>query len=243
MTAHPSPPPIALIAVATVLAIHLFPLALLLAWAGEDGGELFFLAGVSLPLLGAILAAQLLVLAPWRVAAGLVLPRTGSLIWTAPPIAAAAALFVVGVEGAPAPAPQLLLIFAGIVGAAAAEEITFRGAVFAALAARPLLAVVGSAAVFGAAHLISIAGGATIAEAGSQAVGAFGFGLVVGAVRLKTGSLVGPILIHIAWNVAVLSADLKPGFLAEPAAAALAVAALVLAILALRARRRIAVGV
>lgn len=240
---HPHGAVASLIAVA-VLAIHLVPLALLLWWAGDAGGELFFLAGVSLPLLGAIVAAQLLVLAPVRRAAGLVAPGPGALIWTLPPLAAAGALLLIGADPISGLEPHLLLILAGIAIAATAEEITFRGAVFGVLALRgALVAVVGSAVIFGAAHMIAVVGGVGPGDAASQAIGAFGFGLVLAVVRLKTGSLVGPVLIHIAWNIAVLSGDLQAGFLAEPAAAALVVAVLIVALVGLRARRRVAVEV
>ena len=243
MVAHRTHGALAPTIAVAVVAIHLVPLALLLWWAGEDGGELFFLAGVSLPLLLAIVAAQALVLTPHRAGAGLVAPRSGALIWTLPPLAAAGALLLVGADAAPDASPHLLLILAGIVMAAAAEEITFRGAVFSVLAPRgELIAVLGSATIFGLAHMIAVVGGVAPAAAGSQAIGAFGFGLVLAVVRLRTGSLVGPVLIHIAWNIAVLSGDLRPGFLAEPLAAVLVIGVLLAALVGMRARRRVALG-
>lgn len=244
MAAHHPPGAITPSVAGVVLAVHLVPLGLLLWWAGDSGEELFFLAGVSLPLLCAIVAAQLLVLAPWRRPAGLVAPGAGALVWTLPPLAAAGVLLVAGAAAPPALESHLLLILAGIAAAALAEEITFRGAVFGLLGGRgALVAVLGSSAVFGLAHMISLAGGAAPGPAVSQSVGAFGLGLVLATVRLKTGSLVGPVLIHVAWNIAALSGDLRSGFLAEPAVAALVVAVLIVGLVALRARRRVALEV
>lgn len=244
MAAHQPHGVIAPPVVGVVVAVHLLPLGFLLWWAGDSGEDLFFLAGVSLPLLCAIVAAQLLVLAPWRRPAGLTAPGAGALVWTLPPLAAAGVLLVAGAGAPPALESHLLLILAGIVAAALAEEITFRGAVFGLLAHRgALVGVLGSSAVFGLAHMIALAGGAAPGAAASQSVGAFGLGLVLATVRLKTGSLAGPVVIHIAWNVAALSGDLRSGFLAEPAVAALVVAVLVIGLVALRVRRRVAIEV
>lgn len=226
-----------------VCGLHLIPLGLLIWSVPGATDDLAAFAAATLPVLGLVVAAQVLLLAPYRPEAGLVAPRSGALIWTAPPIAAAVALFAVGGGGGTLPDLGVTLIIAGVVVAVVAEEITFRGAVFGVLARHSeLAAVFGSALLFGAAHTISLLAGVAPAPVATQVLGAFGLGLVLGVVRLRTGSLAGPIVIHAVWNGAALSGDLEAGPLAEPLAAIVVVAAMLGALSLVALRRRVALG-
>lgn len=91
-----------------------------------------------------------------------------------------------------------LLLFAGAVLAPYAEEVLFRGALFAHLARvlSPWGTILASAALFGAMHV----------HHGVSVVGPLVMGVVLGWARARTGSLLVPIALHATFNAASLIA-------------------------------------
>jgi membrane protease YdiL (CAAX protease family) len=79
------------------------------------------------------------------------------------------------------------------------EEVAYRGALLAWLgrASVPMVALVGQAVVFGAAHT----GGDYVDEAWPVLVGVAAGGLLAGLVVRATGSLWLPIAVHIGFDV------------------------------------------
>jgi membrane protease YdiL (CAAX protease family) len=98
------------------------------------------------------------------------------------------------IPGMPIPSPAYALALSVI---AAGEEIGFRGALYAALESTfgPLVAVVGSAALFTAGHALTHPPGYLAAVAAA--------GLLLGAWRWACHDLVGPIVGHVLADVAI----------------------------------------
>jgi membrane protease YdiL (CAAX protease family) len=91
-----------------------------------------------------------------------------------------------------------LLLFAGAVLAPYAEEVLFRGALFAHLAkvSSPWGTILASAALFGSMHV----------HHGVSVVGPLVMGVVLGWARARTGGLLVPIALHATFNAASLIA-------------------------------------
>jgi membrane protease YdiL (CAAX protease family) len=104
-----------------------------------------------------------------------------------------------------------LLSFAAVAWLpAACEEVVFRGVVLPALLTRvrPALAIVLSALVFGAVHVQRTAdGGFTLYQMPQAIV----VGLVLGALRVRSGSLLPGVLAHTLYNGTTLSLTLSAG--------------------------------
>ncbi|WP_217924458.1 CPBP family intramembrane glutamic endopeptidase [Miltoncostaea oceani] len=104
-------------------------------------------------------------------------------------------------------AQTMLIFLTAIVLIGFIEEITFRGFLFTYLSERypDAITVVVSSVLFGVAHAIALVGGSAALGTLTQIAGTTLFGLLLGILRLRSGSLVLGIALHIGWNFAVLS--------------------------------------
>lgn len=89
---------------------------------------------------------------------------------------------------------------------ALSEEWMFRGIVFRALSAHLRLwpAILLTAFLFGAVHVLNVFAMGDLGQATGQAVAATMTGLLLGALLLRTGSLWPPIVFHMFWNFGLL---------------------------------------
>jgi len=89
---------------------------------------------------------------------------------------------------------------------ALSEEWMFRGVLFRALSARLRLwpAILLTAFLFGAIHVLNIFAFGDVAQAAGQATAAMMTGLLLGALLLRTGSIWPPVVFHMAWNFGLL---------------------------------------
>lgn len=163
-------------------------------------------AGVQPALLvGALVLALSALVTRWR-GLGLGRPqgRTWRLLWLP---ALYILLFGIGAAlGGSAVLPLLpvLLLNTALVGWI--EEALFRGFLYSGLrdVLRPWPAILLSSALFGLAHLPNAAWTGDLGTAGLQAVVTAGLGLTFIAIRLRSGSLWPPVLLHAAWNLGLL---------------------------------------
>jgi len=97
----------------------------------------------------------------------------------------------------------LVSLFVGI-----GEEVLFRGVLWRAFEARGVwITALATSALFGTVHLFGLfADWVPWQIAASQAVWAFGAGMMFAAVRLVSGSLLAPIVLHAVFNAANLVA-------------------------------------
>lgn len=193
-------------------------ITLLLPWTGITiGGGLLQAGGhagldelvTSGVVWGIPAAAALLLLATvlrgWRHAIGLIAPTA----WRPALVPILAVTLLLGLSvlsGLPAPATLLLLaVNAAFVGLS--EELMFRGVLLSALLARlgvRRAALVGAIA-FGAIHSANVLVTGELGPAVGQSVMAIGMGLWATAIRLRTGSLLVPIVLHGLWDLALFS--------------------------------------
>jgi membrane protease YdiL (CAAX protease family) len=98
----------------------------------------------------------------------------------------------------------LVSLFVGI-----GEEVLFRGILWRAFEARGVwITALATSALFGTVHLFGLfADWVPWQIAASQAVWAFGVGIMFAAVRLVSGSLLAPIILHTVFNGAALVAS------------------------------------
>lgn len=89
---------------------------------------------------------------------------------------------------------------------ALSEEWMFRGILFRALSARLRLwpAILLTAFLFGAVHVLNVLAIGDWGQAVGQAVAATMTGLLLGALLLRTGSIWPPIVFHMFWNFGLL---------------------------------------
>jgi membrane protease YdiL (CAAX protease family) len=126
--------------------------------------------------------------------------------------------------------PALAFVFINTAFVGLSEELAFRGVLWGA--ARKVLAfwpgVLLVSALFGSVHLLNVFITGELAEAASQALGAFLSGLAYLAMRIRTRSLWPMIIGHWLWDVSVFlnatdpassaaSASTQPNLLAGPA--------------------------
>ena len=96
----------------------------------------------------------------------------------------------------------LVALFVGI-----GEECVFRGILWKAFEERGILVTAfATSALFGAVHLIGLLTDIPWQIVTSQAVFAFGVGMMFAAVRLVSGSLLAPIMLHAVFNAGAIVA-------------------------------------
>jgi membrane protease YdiL (CAAX protease family) len=96
----------------------------------------------------------------------------------------------------------LVSLFVGI-----GEESVFRGILWRAFEARGILVTaIATSALFGAVHLIGLFTDIPWQIITSQAVFAFGVGMMFAAVRLVSGSLLAPIILHAVFDAGAIVA-------------------------------------
>ena len=121
-----------------------------------------------------------------------------------PSLAVATLLALSAANGLPANEILLLLVvntaFVGI-----SEELAFRGLLLSALLGRFSIrrAVLIGALLFGVVHSFNAFLTGDLGQAVTQSVIAVGMGIWAGALRVKTGSLLGPMLLHALWDLAL----------------------------------------
>jgi membrane protease YdiL (CAAX protease family) len=188
-------------------------------WTHEHPG-LSELSGFMIAKIGAsLLAAVLLLATGWLRKVGLVRPlalRQWALLWPLWLDAGLSMLQGLTLSGY----DQILGWLAVSVGIGFSEEVVFRGVAMTALRIlSPRANVLISASVFGACHLVN-ALSIDWRVATAQALAAAGLGLVLGAVRLRAGSLWPGIIAHSALDFCGIAAaggvgaalDYNPGF-------------------------------
>jgi membrane protease YdiL (CAAX protease family) len=95
---------------------------------------------------------------------------------------------------------------------AVAEELLFRGVIFALLIRLPLArALIINAVLFGAMHLLHGIMDGNWAAAGHQALVTILGGLVFATIRAETGSLWPPILLHMLLNLSIIFSNGEAG--------------------------------
>jgi membrane protease YdiL (CAAX protease family) len=163
-------------------------------------------SGVVLAIPGAALFLLLAVAAlGWIRAVGLTVSHNNRTLLV-PSLAVAILVALSAAAGLPATDVLLLLVvntaFVGI-----SEELAFRGVLLSSLLGRMSVrrAVLISAVVFGAVHSFNAILTGEIAQALSQSVIAVGMGIWAGVLRVRTGSLVGPMVLHALWDLALFS--------------------------------------
>jgi membrane protease YdiL (CAAX protease family) len=178
----------------------------LLQAGGQAGLDELVTAGVvwGIPASAALLLAAT-ALRGWRRTLGLVAPTA----WRpalVPVLAVTLLLGLSAVSGLPAPATLLLLtVNAAFVGLS--EELMFRGVLLSALLARLSVrraALIGAIA-FGAIHSTNAIVTGDLGSAIAQSVMAVGMGLWATAIRIRTGSLLVPVVLHALWDLALFS--------------------------------------
>lgn len=192
------------------LALGLALVPVVLTAAGSAAAQVLALdttPGVLVVALAAALSA-LLALPARRLLKGLAAPiglaRPASMrsaLWLVPPaLTVALALLTMGVR---TPAALWLPYLVLVAAVALNEELWFRGLVLGVLRAGGVRSsVVGSAVLFGALHLATLAGGAALASVALQVSFALLFGLCTAQLVLLTGSLWPAITWHAGWDLA-----------------------------------------
>ncbi|MCA0203014.1 MAG: CPBP family intramembrane metalloprotease [Proteobacteria bacterium] len=191
------------------------------AFPGLTGGVL--LAPLPQALATIILLTALAIFRWPDTALGLPRPGTLRLFWLPLlylPLFAAGIVATGGI-----PAPLLISLTAAMVWVALSEELMFRGLLFPAFRRRlgPWPAIWLTSLLFGAIHL----GNGWTAEmqglALAQSLAAVSTGLVLLAMRLRSGSIWLPMVYHLLWNIGSFGLDLAltgrgsvPGWLADP---------------------------
>jgi membrane protease YdiL (CAAX protease family) len=226
-------------------------IVLLLVWAAvtigggllQSGGQGALDALVTSGVVWAIpAAAALLLLAAWlrgwRRALGLVAPTA----WRpalVPALAVALLLGLSAASGLPAPATLLLLVAnAAFVGLS--EELMFRGVLLSSLLGRLGVrrAALVVAIAFGAIHSANALLTGDLGPAVAQSVMAVGMGLWAAAIRVRTGSLLLPVVLHGLWDLALFGV-LATGEAAQFAAAVSLSAVLLIPVLGVWAWRQL----
>ena len=139
-------------------------------------------------------------------AIGLVAPVPGTLRIAALPALWVAVMLAIafGMAGIPA-MPAIGFITANALLVGLSEELMFRGVLLSALGEMgPRRAVLWTALAFGAVHALNSFVTGEPVQAVLQSLLALGMGFWAGAIRLRTGSLLLPILLHGLWDLALL---------------------------------------
>jgi hypothetical protein len=104
------------------------------------------------------------------------------------------------------PGSALLLLAVNMLLVGFSEETMFRGFLFAGLRDRLSLwpAAIVTSILFGAIHVLNVLGTGHLAGALLQSLAATMLGFLLLGLRLATGSLWPPILVHAAWNAGLL---------------------------------------
>jgi len=223
------------------LAAGIYALGMAIAWlltpyAYTDARAVVSITPVLLVLCGIMLALAVFFRVPawgglgWDLSALWIVVPTGLL--------AANALFAFATKGV---SPLLVLgILAGTVLVGIAEELAFRGIALNSLARRypPLVAVIGSAALFGLMHAVNVFARQSAAEVAIQIVLTTVFGIAFGWVYLNTGrNLLIVIACHALWDFGGIGAVAGGGGLHATSLLAETVIWVGAVVLTLRARR------
>jgi uncharacterized protein len=196
--------------VGVALFLAFTALHVLLAWGGGRV-VLTFLPEIG-PWLGpldwAIYAATALgcvaVLGWWSATGLCVRPDGGWLRLTLVPIMATLPLLLLGINLDPSAVVPLILVGTPLV--AFNEELFFRGIVLHALGPLGLRrAVLGSAVLFGASHLVNLIAGANVPFTAMQVAATTAGGVALAAIRIRTGSLWPVLVAHVAIDVVAIS--------------------------------------
>lgn len=109
------------------------------------------------------------------------------------------------------PTPTLLIILVNVSIASLSEELMFRGVLLQGLRSRLSIwpAILISSAIFGAIHVLNFFGTGDFDLAVLQAAGATVLGVMLVAIRLRSGSLVPAVIVHALWNFCVAIAALS----------------------------------
>lgn len=142
---------------------------------------------------------------------GMRMPAANSapkLWWYLPLIAIEIVPFVAGFRTA-LTLPYLLVLAIFVICVGITEELYFRGLILSTLRQRGIgVAIVLSSLLFGVGHLANLAGGAALDVTLMQITSAFLAGLVLAGIVTHTGSLLIPILWHIAHNfISMITAE------------------------------------
>jgi membrane protease YdiL (CAAX protease family) len=196
------------------LTLHLVPLGLATAAMQAPGDDFRSLAAAVLPVsvLIAVLQLALMLAADRGNLVGMTTRARGG--W----------IFGSGMVGPERPEVSgLLIVGLALLVAAFNEEFTFRGAIMGAALRHgpPAAAVILSAVLFGAAHLIALLGGADLEATLRQCAAAGLFGVALGLVRLRMPSLWPLVLLHASWNIAVVTAGTRVAVTSQGSAATL----------------------
>ena len=188
-------------ALAVVAYIAFLALHVVLAWDGgrvlttlvPDIGAWLGTAGWAVYAVAAALAVPLVGLA----ATGIVSrPRPGWLRLSAPIVAAGLPFLLFGWNIERSSVVPLLVV--GVPLVALNEELFYRGVMLPLLAARGTrAAVLWSAVAFGAAHLVNLVSGAYPPFVAMQVAATTAGGVALAALRIRTGSLWPPLLVHL----------------------------------------------
>jgi membrane protease YdiL (CAAX protease family) len=153
----------------------------------------------------AVIALALVAALGWWRAVGLTrLGRRGTLAVLAYPFATGLVFLVLGVHLDRSQVVPVLLVGAPLI--ALNEEVFFRG--FALEGLRPLgwrAAIVGSAALFGAAHTVNVISGANLPFTIMQVAATTAGAITLAAIRIRTGSLWPAIALHLGLDIVALA--------------------------------------
>jgi membrane protease YdiL (CAAX protease family) len=208
------------------LTLHLVPLGLATAAMQAPGDDFRSLAAAVLPVsvLIAVLQLALMLAADRGNLVGMTTRARGGWTLAAPILLIIAVIFGSGMVGPERPEVSgLLIVGLALLVAAFNEEFTFRGAIMGAALRHgpPAAAVILSAVLFGAAHLIALLGGADLEATLRQCAAAGLFGVALGLVRLRMPSLWPLVLLHASWNIAVVTAGTRVAVTSQGSAATL----------------------
>lgn len=191
------------------------------AFPGLTGGAL--LSPLPQVLATLILLASLAIFRWPDTALGLPRPGTLRLFWLPFLYLPAFAAGIVALGGIPG--SLLLSLSMAMIWVALSEELMFRGLLFPAIRRRlgPWPAIWLTSLLFGAVHL---GNGWTEGAHGlalGQSLAAVSTGLMLLAMRLRTGSILLPMLFHLLWNIGAFGLDMAltangggPGWLTDP---------------------------
>ena len=132
-------------------------------------------------------------------------PHSLRLLWF-PALYVLVFVALIAVGGLPS-ANTVLIILANTVFAGVSEELACRGVLYSGLRRFGVWpAILGSTLLFGAVHVLNGFSTGDFLASGVQAVAAFMTGIAFMAIRVRTGSLYPGMVLHAAWDFALLTA-------------------------------------
>ena len=201
--------------VPALVAAGVYTLGMALAWVltpypYSDPRMIFAITPVLLVLCGVTIALAVFFRVPawgglgWDLSALWIVVPTGLLLVNL--------LLALALKGASP--PIVLEIFVGTLLVGVGQELAFRGIALTSLARRysPLVAVLGSAVLFGLMHAVNVLAGQSIGEVAMQVVLTTLFGIAFGWVYLNTGrNLLLVIVCHWLWDFGGIGATAAGG--------------------------------